>query len=191
MYEEPTLITACRQSKFMSKDRGKFSKRVVIPAEASFTIPDDLNKKLDEILKAISNLTERIDVIDKRFDNLESRLDEFERTVNNKISNIENQLKMKAEKNSLQKMMVRLEKLEVSRNVQEIAKVMQESYEKRFNFLIHGIAETTDSAWENPGETTALVRTFTKEGLLIIIIIIKGRWCQRRLTRFNPHWHIV
>ena len=69
----------------MSKDRGRFSKRVTIPAEGSFTVPADLSKKLDEILKAISNLTERIDVIDKRFDNLELRLDDFERSVNNKI----------------------------------------------------------------------------------------------------------
>ena len=44
---------------------------------------------------------------------------------------------------------------------------MQESYEKRFNILIHEIAETTEGAWENPGETTALVRTFMKEGLLV------------------------
>ena len=151
----------------MSNDRGKFLKRVAIPAEASFTTPADLNKKLDKILKAISNLTERIDVIDKRFDNFESRLDEFERSVSYKISNIENQSKMKAERNSLQKVMVRLEKLEESKNVQEIANVMQESYEKRFNILIHGIAETTDSSWENPGQTTALVRTFLTDGLLI------------------------
>ena len=74
---------------------------------------------------------------------------------------------MKAEKKSLQNIMVRLEKLEESKNVQEIANVMQESYEKRFNILIHGIAETTDSAWENPGQPTALVRTFMKERLLI------------------------
>ena len=72
---------------------------------------------------------------------------------------------MIAEKKSLQNIMVRLEKLEESKNVQVIANVMQESYEKRFNILIHGIAETTDSAWENPGQTTALVRTFMKEGL--------------------------
>ena len=72
-------------------------------------------------------------MIDKRFDNLESRLDKFEKSVNNKISNIENHLKMKAEKNSLQKIMVRLEKLKESKNVHKIAKVMQESYEKRFN----------------------------------------------------------
>ena len=63
--------------------------------------------------------------------------------------------------------MVWLEKLEESKNDQEIANVMQESYEKRFDILIHGIAETTDSAWENPGQTTALIRTFIKEGLLI------------------------
>ena len=25
----------------------------------------------------------------------------------------------------------------------------------------------------------------------INVIITKGRWCQRRLTRFNPHWNIV
>ena len=56
----------------MSKGRGKFSKRPAIQAEASFTMPADLNKKLDEILKAITNLTERFDAIDKRFDNLES-----------------------------------------------------------------------------------------------------------------------
>ena len=33
--------------------------------------------------------------------------------------------------------------------------------------LIHGIAEAIDIARENPGQTTALVRTFMKEGLLI------------------------
>ena len=74
---------------------------------------------------------------------------------------------MKAEKNLMQNIMVRLEKLKGSKNVQEITNVMQESYEKRFSILIHGIAETTDSAWENPGQTTALVRTFMKEALLI------------------------
>ena len=54
-------------------------------------MPADLKKKLDKILKAISNLSERIDVIDKMFDNLESRLDVFERLSNieNKISNRE------------------------------------------------------------------------------------------------------
>ena len=88
-------------------------------------MPADLNKKLDEILKVISNLTEKIDAIDKRFDNLESRLDEFERSVDNKTSNIEQQLKMKAEKNSLQKIMVRLEKLEESKKVQEIANILR------------------------------------------------------------------
>ena len=77
-------------------------------------------------------------------------------------------MKDESRKNSLQKIMVRLEKIEESKNVQELANVMQESYKKRFNILIHGIAETTDSAWENPGQTTALIRTFMKEGLLIL-----------------------
>ena len=63
--------------------------------------------------------------------------------------------------------MIRLEKLEENKNAQEIANVMQESYEKRFNILIYAIAETTDCGWESPGKTTALVRTFIKEGLLI------------------------
>ena len=106
-------------------------------------------------------------MIDKRFDNLESRLHEFERSVNNQISNIEQQLKMKAEKNLLQKIMVKLEKLEETTKVQEIANAMQESYEKRFNTLIHGIARTTDNAWKSPGPTTGLVCTFLKERLLI------------------------
>ena len=44
---------------------------------------------------------------------------------------------------------------------------MLESYEKRFNLLIHGIDENFCCAWETREQTKHLVEDFMKEGLKI------------------------
>ena len=47
----------------------------------------------------------------------------------------------------------------------EKAKVMQESYDKRLNILIHGIRENSNNAWEKREETIAKFKNFLKNGL--------------------------
>ena len=45
--------------------------------------------------------------------------------------------------------------------------VMRESYDKRFNVLIHGLPEDPQNVWETPLQTLAHIHKFMKEALLI------------------------
>ena len=59
----------------------------------------------------------------------------------------------------------RLQTLEKVKNEQETDLVMQESYEKRLNILIHGLDENPTLAWEKVDETRKLVENFLSDGL--------------------------
>ena len=45
--------------------------------------------------------------------------------------------------------------------------IMQESYDKRFNILFHGLEENSNSAWKTRDETLKILQNFMKEGLNI------------------------
>jgi len=77
------------------------------------------------------------------------------------------ELVSKADLSELEIMRERIEELERSKEEQERTAIMKESYEKRLNLLIHGLAENADNAWELPKQTLCHVHEFKKECLCI------------------------
>ena len=120
--------------------------------------------KLDEILKGIGDINKRMDSIDQRLVNLEGRMNDIEQASNARITKIENQLTKKI--NGLADIEKRLSILEKEEKRQDES-VMKESYEKRFNILIHGLEEDHSSAWESRHETLKTIHKFMREGLCI------------------------
>ena len=57
--------------------------------------------------------------------------------------------------------------LEKDKQEQDCLAIMKESYEKRFNILIHGLPEISDNVWEKSTETLEHVYKFMKDGLHI------------------------
>ena len=121
--------------------------------------------KLDEILKGIGDINKRMDSIDQRLVNLEGRINDIEQASNARILKIENQLTKKI--NGLADIEKRLSILEKKEEKSQDESVMKESYEKRFNILIHGLEEDHSSAWETCQETLKTIHKFMREGLCI------------------------
>jgi len=61
----------------------------------------------------------------------------------------------------------RLENLEGKERDRQAQALMQESYEKRFNILIHGLEENVESALENRAQTKESLQIFMKDCLKI------------------------
>ena len=61
----------------------------------------------------------------------------------------------------------KIKKLESMIESYEKSAVMQESYDKRLNILIHGIKEDNDSSWEKHDTTVTKFQEFLKKGLKI------------------------
>ena len=126
-----------------------------------------VNEKLDIILKSIQSLTTRMDTLESKVDSFSIRLHSLEETVNSKFEAIDRSLNDKVDFHVFDELLQRLTFLEDYKLAQERNAVMQESYEKRFNILIHGLEEKCDSAWETPDETLQIVHNFMNEGLKI------------------------
>ena len=58
----------------------------------------------------------------------------------------------------------------------------REAYSKRFNLLVHGLEEQSDSAWEKPETTENILRKFLAEELKID----HSNQCCQRVT-FQKH----
>ena len=127
----------------------------------------NIERKLNEVLKAVGNTSERIDKLNEKLENFNRRITKLEYLVEDKISKFQQELKTKADDSALNELHLKLRKIE-QQQVDQLAKdVMQESYEKRFNFLINGIEETDTSVWEKRKTTLQLVQNFMKRGLQI------------------------
>ena len=107
-------------------------------------------------------------------DNFENKLEGFNTSLtslNQKLDDRYNKLKSqidnKAYANGVEEVSERLEILEAKARDRENKALMLESYEKRFNLLIHGIDENLRYAWETREQTKHLVEDFMKAGLKI------------------------
>ena len=126
-----------------------------------------LEQKLDKILVAVSILTKRVDDFDKTLSSFGTRLDEIERKFNTKIEDLNNRVNSKADTSEIENLRSRIVCLENINKQLEANAVMKESYEKRFNILIHGIPENQESAWETPVQTLDHIQKFLTDGLKI------------------------
>jgi len=125
------------------------------------------DKKLNEIINSIETLSNIVDKLDSKLTALDKRLDHIKETFNNKITEIEKRVENKADVDVIEELRQRLNVLENSHKSNEESAVMKESYEKRFNLLIHGITESVENVWETPSQTLAHVQQFMKDGLQI------------------------
>ena len=100
----------------------------------------------------MKNIVVRISNIDKKLDNVSLRLDLLELEFKNKCHEID-KMKIKAEAASIEQLKERIVFFEIFKLNYENAKVMQESYNKRLNILVHGVKEDRDNAWETRGRT--------------------------------------
>ena len=127
----------------------------------------NIERKLNEVLKAVGNISERIDKLNEKLENFDRRITKLEYLVEDKISKFQQELKTKADDSTLNELHLKIRKIE-QQQVDQLAKdVMQESYEKQFNLLINGIEETDTSVGEKRETTLKLVQDFMKRGLQI------------------------
>lgn len=119
-------------------------------------------QKLDSVVTAIERIVTKLDAMDTKFDRLDKRLNVLETKLEQKCDQLE-----KAANYKFDKIEVRLNALEKAKSESETAALMQESYNKRFNILLHGIEEDKDSAWEAPKATEVKFDSFLKNALKI------------------------
>ena len=130
----------------------------------------NLERKLNELLKAVANISERLDKLDAKLEKFDRRITNLEHIVEEKIPKLQQELQAKVDNSTLKDLETRIRKIEQQQVNQLNKDIMQESYEKRFNLLIHGIEETEEtdeSAWEKRETTLQLVNDFMKRGLQI------------------------
>ena len=116
-------------------------------------------------MKGIENLTTRIDKIDSKFELFETRLSNLEKTFDDQINQLDKKLETKVDYTVLENFNLRLQNIEQQQITQKTEDIMQESYDKRLNLLIHGIEES--DAWETLEKTKKLLHNFMKDDLLI------------------------
>ena len=108
---------------------------------------EEIIKRLDKIDYNMKNTDGRISNIDKKLDNVIFRLDSLELEFETKCEEIDNLKISKAEAASIEELKERIVFLETFKINYENAKVMQESYDKRLNILVHGVKEDSDNEW--------------------------------------------
>ena len=109
---------------------------------------EEIIKRLDKIDYNTKNIDVRISNIYKKLDNVSSRLDSLELEFETKCHEIDKMKISKAETASIKELKERIVFLETFKLNYENAKVMQESYDKRFNILVHDVKEDSANAWE-------------------------------------------
>jgi len=128
-------------------------------------IMTDMETKLDLILKTVSNL-------DERMKNLELGFSAFDTQIKSNTTQIEQLKKEQVNmKKTIGEIQTEINKMKLERTkLQKLAKnenLSRELYSKRFNYLIHGIPESSENAWETREQTEKLFRKFVTEGLQI------------------------
>jgi len=126
-----------------------------------------ISDKLDEVLNAIKELNIRMDNLDEKFETYNLRLNNLELKLNKKCDEINLVLDEKANESDLEKIYDRLESLERKERNRQAQALMQKSYDKRFNTLIHGLEKNVESAWENRAQTKEIIQNFIKNCLKI------------------------
>ena len=98
---------------------------------------------------------------------MDAQLDNLEKNFDVKFKKIENELQQKASLFELNELKERIVQLEKDKQEQDCFAIMKESYEKRFNILIHGLLEISGNVRKKSTETLEHVHKFMKDGLHI------------------------
>ena len=104
-----------------------------------------MEQKLNMVLQGIENLTIRLDKLDAKIDSFSFRITKLEKNFDEQSHTLTKNLESKADRTDLIALDKRIQKIVNQQNAQEVKEVMQESYDKRLNVLLHGIEEDGDS----------------------------------------------
>jgi len=115
-------------------------------------------KKLEEVLTEVKMINLRIDKMETKLDVVNERLDTIELKFSNQINELE--VKTNEKITELTNQVVALQKFKENT---EKTLIMQDSYNKRLNFLIHGLEET--SAWETHSKWLNICKSFLNKAL--------------------------
>ena len=127
----------------------------------------NLEKKIDLVLQKLSSIEKRMDSFDQKFSDLSLRLEELEAKCDNRNEEVENLLSAKVDLTTFQQLKDKLTTLANFKSNYEKAQIMQELYDKKLKFLIHGTKENSDSPWEKHKESLDKFHNFLKNGLQI------------------------
>ena len=142
---------------------GKYADTVPVKA--------DMNKKpywvLAKLVK-LDRLEDKLDRLEDKIDDNESRLQEINNRLasqDNKIKDIDDKLIGKASLCNFEDLDDRLKQLEYLAEKTHKDSLIRESYNKRLNLLIHGLAETEGTVWETRDQTQLIYNDFMIKGL--------------------------
>ena len=131
------------------------------------TILNSITLLSEKIETMESILTKKVDQLDLKLEKISIRISNIEEHCETKFEEIDEELNAKADTKELEELRALVKKLERSAEEQKISEVMRESYDKRFNVLIHGLPEDPLNSWETPFQTLGLIHKLMKEALLI------------------------
>ena len=97
--------------------------------------------KLDEILKTLLQINKRMGNFENKLEGFNTRLTSLNQKLDDRYNELKSQFDNKAYVNDVEEVSERLEILKAKAHDRENKALMLESYEKRFNLLIHGIDE--------------------------------------------------
>ena len=126
-----------------------------------------MERKLNKVLRTLENLTERMDKLDFKSNTFDNRLNKLESLFNNKINKLEQALENKSNVNDIDNIHIKLNRIEQQQLEQESKNLMQESYDKRLNVLIHGPEESNKTDWETREIKQETIYKFFQKGLQI------------------------
>ena len=72
----------------------------------------NIERKLNEVLKAVGNISERIDKLNEKLENFDRRITKLEYLVEDKISKFQQKLKTKADDSALNELHLKIRKIE-------------------------------------------------------------------------------
>ena len=124
-----------------------------------------INDKIDEILKTVTSLDRRMKQMEDKFKSFDRRIDSNTTKINEvQIEQLKLRQTISRIQDKLNELRQEKEEFRIKTKGQNLSR---ELYSKRFNYLIHGIPESSDNVWETRQQTEKLFRKFVAEGLQI------------------------
>ena len=148
--------------------------------------------KLDEILESISGLKTGLDRLENAYESSQQQINDLIRELTNRCDRFENDQQERVKVSDFKELQDKLDKTQtkqredykllasqqsqLDRQASKMKDYFQsaekenpsrEAYSKRFNPLVHGLKEQSDSAWEKRETTENILRKFLADGLKI------------------------
>ena len=127
-----------------------------------------MEKQIGEIRQILEKLNSRFDIREKKIEDLGQKILHMKSVFSKQILALEKHMEMKADDNSaLEEIEKRLQTLERVKKEHQTNSVMQESYDKGLNILIHNLNENPTHPWEKVEETRKIVENFISDRVQI------------------------